>query len=96
MNETLISVLIEKVKAKEAIEKEIADIKAAIEAELPEEGFKNELVTIVRRKPSESTSIDLKALEKNEPQLYEDLVRDYTKVTKKPGSISYNFKKDKE
>ena len=98
MNETLLNVLVEKLRAKEVLEKEIAELKLALEQELPDEGFKNDLITISRSKASESTSIDLKALEKAEPVLYADLLKDYTKVTKRSGSVSYklNNKKDKE
>ena len=96
MNEALITVLVEKLLAKDKLEKEIAVIKEAIESDLPEEGYKNDYVTISRSKPTESTSIDLKALEKNEPQLYADLVRDYTKVVRRSGSVAYKLKKDKE
>lgn len=96
MNETLISVLCEKVKAKEKLEQEIAEIKIAIEADLPEEGYKNDYVTISRRKGSESVSIDYKAFEKKEPQLYEELLADYKKVKITNPSVSYTFKKEKE
>lgn len=96
MNETLINILVEKVRAKEKLEQEIAEIKAAIEVDLPEEGYKNEYVTISRKKGSESVSIDYKAFEKAEPKLYEELLADYKKVTKRPASVSYTFKKEKE
>lgn len=96
MNETLVSILVEKLIAKDILEKEIAEIKLAIELELGEEGFKNDSITISRSKASESTSIDLKALEKAEPELYADLLKDYTKVTKRSGSVSYKLNKSKE
>lgn len=94
MNVTLIDVLVEKVKAKEVLEQEIAALKVAIEAELPEEGFKNDQVTISRKKASKSVSVDLKALQKAEPDCYEGLLADYPKVTEKAASVSYTFKKD--
>lgn len=93
MNETLINILVEKVRAKEQLENEIAEIKAAIELELPEEGFKNDQVTISRRKGSTSESIDYKAFEKAEPKLYEELLADYKKVKITNPSVSYSFKK---
>lgn len=49
--------------------------------------FKNDYVTISLVKGSTTTSIDLKELEKNEPQLYQDLLRDYPKETTKKDSI---------
>ncbi len=94
MNVTLIDVLCEKVKAKEVLEQEIAALKVAIEAELPEEGFKNDQVTISRKKGSKSVSVDLKALQKAEPYCYEGLLADYPKVTEKAASVSYTFKKE--
>lgn len=96
MNETLITILVEKVRAKEQLENEIAAIKEQIEKVLPEEGYKNDQVTISRKKGSESVSIDYKAFEKKEPQLYEELLADYRKVTVRNASVSYSFKKEKE
>lgn len=93
MNETLINILVEKYRAKEQLEQEIAEIKAAIEADLPEEGFKNDQITISRKKASVSISIDYKAFEKAEPKLYEELLADYRKETKRPASVSYTVKK---
>lgn len=94
MNETLITLLVEKVRAKEQLENEIAEIKELIEAQLPEEGYKNDYVTISRRKGSESVSIDLKAFEKAEPQYYKELLADYCKVKITNPSVSYSFKKE--
>lgn len=93
MNETLINLLVEKVREKDVLEREIAAIKEAIEAELPDEGYKNDQVTISRKKASESVSIDYKAFEKAEPKLYEDLLADYRKITTRAASVSYSFKK---
>lgn len=94
MNVTLITILVEKVRAKEQLENEIAAIKEQIEKELPEEGFKNDQVTISRKKASESVSIDLKKFAEKEPDYYEELLADYKKVTKRPASVSYTFKKE--
>lgn len=49
--------------------------------------FKNDYVTISLVKGSTSVSIDLKALEKEEPQLYADLLKDYPKETVKKDSV---------
>lgn len=49
--------------------------------------FKNDYVTISLVKGSSTTSIDLKSLEKQEPELYADLLRDYPKETVKKDSI---------
>lgn len=94
MNETLINILVEKVRAKEKLEQEIADIKAEIEAQLPDDGFKNDQVTISRKKASKSVSVDLAALKKAEPDCYDGLIADYPKVTERAASVSYSFKKE--
>ena len=49
--------------------------------------FKNDYVTISLVKGSTSVSIDLKALEKKEPDLYADLLNDYPKETVKKDSV---------
>lgn len=49
--------------------------------------FKNDYVTISLVKGSTTTSIDLKSLEKKEPELYADLLKDYPKETVKKDSI---------
>ena len=49
--------------------------------------FKNDYVTISLVKGSTSVSIDLKALEKKEPDLYADLLKDYPKETVKKDSV---------
>lgn len=49
--------------------------------------FKNDYVTISLVKGSTTVSIDLKTLEKNEPQLYKDLLKDYPKETVKKDSV---------
>lgn len=78
---------------KDKAEKHIKDIKEQLESEfLTEEGYKDEFITISYSKPSRSLSVDLKALEKKEPQLYSDLLNDYQKITEKKGSFSYRFK----
>ena len=95
MNVTLVNILVEKVRAKEVLEQEIAELKKEIERELPAEGFKNDQVTISRKKASKSISIDLKKLQAAEPDCYEGLINDYPKITEKAASVSYTFKKDK-
>lgn len=49
--------------------------------------FKNDYVTISLVKGSTTTSIDLKALEKKEPDLYNELLADYPKETVKKDSV---------
>lgn len=74
-------------------ENEIKDIKKKLESEyLTEEGYKDDYLTISYTKPSTSTSIDLSGLQKKEPELYDDLLNDYPKVTNRKGSYRYTFK----
>lgn len=69
------------------------EIKGKLESDyLNEEGYKTDYVTVSYSQPSSSTSIDLKTLQEKEPDLYNDLLKDYPKVTTKKGSFSYRFK----
>lgn len=72
----------------------LAEIEKSVRAELQtvmdEYGivsFKNDYVTISLVKGSTTVSIDLKALEKAEPELYADLLKDYPKETVKKDSV---------
>lgn len=47
----------------------------------------NDYCKISRVEASESKSIDLKAVQKKEPELYTDLLKDYPKVSKRKESI---------
>lgn len=67
-------------------------IKSSIESDLGEETYKTDFVTVSFTKPSASISIDLKKLEENEPELYEELLRDYPKSMTRKGSYRYTFK----
>lgn len=95
MNKELITKLVKLNGEKEAIEKEIASVKSDIEKELSDDGYKDDSVTIYRTPGSKSTSIDLKELEKKEPNLYNDLLKDYPKENCKKEGISYRFAKQK-
>lgn len=77
---------------KKALEEREKTIKASIESNLNEEGYKTDYVTVSYSSPSTTTSVDLKALEEKEPDLYNDLLKDYPKVTTRKGSFSYRFK----
>ena len=54
----------------------------------------NEVMKIIRVDPSESTTVDLKKFEKQEPVDYALLIEDYPKVTKRKGSIRITVKKE--
>lgn len=78
---------------KKSIDEQISKIKETLEKDyLTTEGYKNEIVTISYSSASETTSIDLKQLEEKEPDLFNDLIKDYKKVTKRKASYSYRFK----
>ena len=65
-------------------------VRADLQAVMDEFGitqFKNDYVTISLVKGSTSVSIDLKALEKKEPELYAELLADYPKETIKKDSV---------
>ena len=65
-------------------------VRADLQAVMDEFGitqFKNDYVTISLVKGSTTVSIDLKTLEKEEPQLYADLLKDYPKETVKKDSV---------
>ena len=65
-------------------------VRADLQAVMDEFGitqFKNDYVTISVVKGSTSVSIDLKALEKKEPELYAELLADYPKETVKKDSV---------
>lgn len=53
----------------------------------------NDYLKITRVNASESTSLDLKAFQKEEPVEYAQLLEDYPKVTKRKESIRITVKK---
>ena len=55
-------------------------------------GLENDIVKITVTKASESTSVDLKELQKQEPRLYGELLEDYPKVTRRSESLRVTFK----
>ena len=54
--------------------------------------FKNDYVSITKVDATESVSVDLKALEKVEPDCYKGLIDDYPKVTKKKAYVRITVK----
>ena len=76
-----------------SIDERKSKIKETLEKDyLTTEGYKNDFVTVSYTSASETTSIDLKKLEEKEPELFNELVEDYKKVTKRKASYSYRFK----
>lgn len=88
--------LLKELKSINDAKKRLADrekeTKEKLEKELTDEGYKNDFVTVSYSKPSKSTSIDTAKLCEHEPELYNELLRDYPKVTTRKGSFSYRFK----
>lgn len=80
---------------KEKIEKEEKNLKKTLEDLFNEYGlksFKNDYFTISKVEVSESKSIDLKSMEKKEPELYEELLEDYPKISKRKSYIRISVK----
>ena len=79
--------------------KELEGIEAAVKEELKTamdeydiKSINNDYVSISRVAGSEKTEIDLKKLQEKEPGLYEELLEDYPKTTKKAGYIRIEAK----
>lgn len=82
-------------KAQDDLKAQEETIKAQLETAMNEHGIKsikNEYITISYIEASSSDSIDLKALEKNEPELYEDLQKDYKKTTTRKAYVKFTVK----
>ena len=72
-------------KAKDAMELQEKKIKADLQKAMEQYGiksFKNDVVTLSYVDASTSESIDTKALQEKEPELYKELLADYKKVKK--------------
>lgn len=92
MDKNLLEKLVNITKAKKELEDQEKEIKSQLETTLTEEGYKDEFITISYSKPSETTSIDLKKLEEQEPDLFNELLADYPKVTSRKASYKYIVK----
>lgn len=80
---------------KERLEKEEKDLKDTLEKLFNEydlKSFKNDYFSITKVSDSETKSIDLKDMEKKEPELYAELLKDYPKVTMRKGYIRISVK----
>lgn len=75
------------------LERQQDDVKAGILKAMEHYGvtsFKNEFITISYVPDSETETIDLKALQAQEPDLYAELLNDYRKVTKRKGYVRFS------
>lgn len=91
----LIQQLVEFKKHQNEIELQEKQLKAQLKEAMEKYGiksFKNDLITITYVDERESTSVDLKALMKAEPECYRGLLKDYPKVTKKSAYVSFLVK----
>lgn len=82
-------------KAKDEMEKLEAKLKADLEKSMQDYGiksFKNDYVTLSFVEASTSETIDLKAMQEKEPQLYDELLADYRKVTNKKAYVRITVK----
>src|SRR5690606_8044957 len=85
----------QRVNHKKEIEKTEKQIKKELEQAMNEYNIKsidNEYLKITRVEASESVSIDLTAMKKKEPDLYDDLLKDYPKVTKRKAYVRFTVK----
>lgn len=83
------------VSQKKELEKIEKDIKKELEQAMNKYNIKsidNEFLKITRVEASETLSIDLAAMKKKEPDLYDDLLGDYPKVTKRKAYVQFTVK----
>lgn len=77
------------------LEEQIKDAKTGIMEAMETYGvtqFKNDFLTISYVPESQTETIDLKQLQNEEPELYEELLRDYRKVTKRQPYVRFLVK----
>lgn len=83
------------VNHKKELEKTEKQIKKELEQAMNEYNIKsidNEYLKITRVEASETVSIDLAAMKKKEPELYEELIEDYPKVRKRSAYVRFTVK----
>ena len=87
--------LAEVTKQKKALEDQEKKVKSELEKLMDEYGIKsldNQFIKIIRVAGSSSTTIDLKKLEEQEPDLFKELLADYPKTTTRKASIRFDVK----
>jgi hypothetical protein len=87
--------LAELTKQKKALEDQEKKFKSQLEKAMDEYGIKsldNQFIKIIRVAGSSSTTIDLKKLEEQEPDLFKDLLADYPKTTTRKASVRFDVK----
>lgn len=81
--------------AKTTLEKQEKEAKEKLEKAMSEYGIKsikNDYITISYVEGSTTEAIDLAALKEKEPELYEELLNDYKKVTSKKAYVKFLVK----
>ena len=79
---------------KRELENKIKSIKKQIEEAMTEynvTSLKTSFMNIIKTKDSESVSLDTKKLKEVEPDLYDELMKKYPKVTKRSGSVQFRL-----
>ena len=87
--------LAEVTKQKKALEDQEKKVKSQLEKLMDEYGIKsleNQFIKIIRVAGSSSTSIDLKKLEEQEPDLFKELLADYPKTTTRKAYVKFDVK----
>ena len=87
--------LVDITKTKKQLEDQEKKVKADLEKAMDANDIKsidNQFLKITRVNGSTSTSIDLKAMQEKEPQLYGELLEDYPKVTNKKSYLTFKVK----
>lgn len=87
--------LSELTKEKKRLEEREKEIKESIQDAMEHYGvksFKNEYITLTYVPESVSETIDLKQMQNEEPELYEELLKDYNKTTTKKGYVRFTVK----
>lgn len=87
--------LSELTKEKKKLENEEKEIKKYLEEKMEEfniKSFDNEFIKITRVEGSESVSIDLNELERQESSLYQELLNDYPKISKRNPYVRFTVR----
>ena len=87
--------LAEVTKQKKALEDQEKKVKEQLEKAMDEYGIKsldNQFIKIIRVAGSSSTTIDLKKLEEQEPDLFKELLADYPKTNTRKASVRFDVK----
>ena len=82
-------------KTKKELEEQEKKIKANLQKAMDAYDIKsidNQYIKITRVNGSTSTSIDWKAMQKEEPKLYAELLEDYPKVTNRKPYLTFKVK----